>query len=149
MARFKKEPGFVIPYFMLPAFERMGLESTGKFVMAMGNYSKAGIQPDFGDDIRAETLWFTARPWLDENKEKYQETRISHSYNGWCSSLANAGKEYLKLEYSDWCTARKQYEEYCEKLPPNKRPALFTDWLQEKHDRAREDMETLPWDEES
>lgn len=149
MARAKEQPGFVIPFFMLPAFEKMGPEATGRFILAMGYYSQSGVVPNFGDDVRAEMLWFTAQPWLDLNKEKYEEKSKSHSYNGWCSSLASAGKEYLKLEYSDWCQARNQYEEYCETLSPNKRPALFTDWLQEKHDQAREDAEAkLPWGED-
>lgn len=146
MAKTKKQRGFIIPYYMLPALKRLGEAAAGRFIFAMGDYSEQGILPDFGDDARSEMLWFSAQPWLDDNAEKYEETQLSRMYSGWCSSLAKAGKEYLKIEFNDWCEARAQYDDYCANLPPRKKPALFTDWLQEKRERAREEVDgELPW----
>ena len=148
MAKNKEQKGFIIPYFMLPAFEKMGPEATGRFVLAMGYYSKDGAEPDFSADARADMLWCTAGPWLDQNKEAFKEKCLQASFAGWVSSLKAAEKSYMQIPFDDWKIAHKGYEDYCSRLPPSRSPVPFTDWLQEKREQAKEEAEgKLPWDD--
>ena len=134
---------------MLPVFRKMSLEAVGRFVLAMGDYSECRTIPDFSDDIRADTLWDNVRPRMDDNFMNYEADRLSRAYAGWCSSLKDAGLEYLKLPFDDWKIARSEYERYRARLDPSETPSLFNDWVQKQKERA-ELMDSasiqLPWD---
>ncbi len=148
MKQRKERKGFLVFHDMLPTFRKMDLESVGRFVMAMGAYSEHGIVPDFSDDVRADTLWDQTWPRMDAAAESFQGRIDSAAYAGWCSSLKDAGKEYLKIPYEDWRLAREEYERYREQRK-GQSIELFADWLIRERERAeRVETAVLPWGED-
>ena len=148
MRQQKERPGFLVFHDMLPTFRKMSHESVGRFVIAMGEYSERGIVPDFGDDVRADTLWDQTQPRMDTAATGYQSRIDSASYAGWCSSLKDAGLEYRKIPFEDWKTATEEYRRYKDQRK-GQHIELFTDWLIRERERAeKEDEGKLPWNED-
>ncbi len=131
----KEQPGFLVMYDLIPALQKLSKEQVGEFVLAMAEFSQLGVQPDFSDDARMDTLWITTEQTLTRNKANYKARCDSGSYAGWCSSLADAGKAYLKIPREDYLLSREQYEVYCANLPSAEAVPLFNDWLHMKRER--------------
>lgn len=106
-------PGFLIFYEWMDALEEYSFEECGKFICAVGDYSRYGTIPDF-EDKGLRSIWKMAKPTIDSNAASYEEKRRKTRYSSYVGvqkkafqkKPENVGKEPVEgidyLSYDDW-----------------------------------------------
>lgn len=77
----KEKKGFIVYFDWLETLEKFSKEQAGEIFLAMFNYGKNGVVPEF-DDFAVETAFSFIKRTLERDIEAYEKRCIARSENG-------------------------------------------------------------------
>ena len=91
-------PGLILYFELLEPLRKLSDADRGKLLIAILEYGKDGIEPDF-DGVLALT-WGFVRPKLDRDKGAYENSKLQRKYAVFCKKRSGLGLE--KIPFDEW-----------------------------------------------
>lgn len=126
-------PGFYLYEDMLNGFRMLSLEQIGRIVLAMDDYAREGIMPDFGKDKLLQVVFEMARGSIDRNQKKSEAFAAKARENG------KKGGRPKKAEEPEEKPETQPVSENLNNINQNKKEETKTEQHQENAGFADED----------
>jgi len=97
----QERPGIMV-YFddVLPSVQCLTLEDAGRLFIAMLQYGRDGIVPDFGDSAGLNIAWNFIRPKIDRDNANYDRAVLKSRYGAYKREAVKRGE--VPLDFDEW-----------------------------------------------
>lgn len=94
----KERPGTMLYFDLLPIVQCLSKEAAGSLLVAMLEYGKDGIIPDFSASEGLNVAWVHVKQMIDRDNERYANRILRHTYGAYKREMQRRNEEPLPFE---------------------------------------------------